>query len=81
MQRSGSEMTTRPNQFFAAWELSGRPKSGPGHRSNSWTDTYRTEGRVRTPGMKRRGHMGDTLSCFLLLLERYPVRPCSYDSL
>ena len=24
-----------------------------------------------------RGHIGGTIRCFLLLLERHPVRPCS----
>ena len=28
-----------------------------------------------------RGHIGDTLTCFLVLLERHPVRPCSFGSL
>jgi len=27
--------------------------------------------------LKGRGHIGDTIKCFLLLLERHPVRPCS----
>jgi hypothetical protein len=27
--------------------------------------------------LKGRGHIGDRIRCFLLLLERHPVRPCS----
>jgi hypothetical protein len=34
-----------------------------------------------SPAKIRRGHIGDTLSCFLLFLQRYPVRLCSSDSL
>jgi len=29
---------------------------------------------VASDGSTRRGHIGDTLSCFLLLLQRHPVR-------
>jgi hypothetical protein len=27
--------------------------------------------------LKDRGHIGDTIRCFLLLQERHPVSPCS----
>jgi hypothetical protein len=39
------------------------------------SDLAESDGREVLERQKVRGHIGDTISCFLLLLERHPVRP------
>ena len=48
-------------------------------QANFCANTSPQGGASMSPAKKRRGHIGDTLSCFLLLLERHPVRPRPCD--